>query len=287
MTRSVNGTDSTRVRDCKFRTLRRKPSQSKAPTAKRRIQMIRRCGIAGGTDGSCLHLGPRVVRLSPCAPLPTTRRTHSSACLCSTARLANIIFIVLFNDKPADEEPFWDIVLSAWLGRHPWDTNVQYAIDGLECDCVEEEVSDGEGGLRTRKSQTARYTLDQDGKETTEPEGYVIPVLGFQCQEQFYAIRSRCYQRLAPTTQVLKKKFEEFLAMFVPLYRPTDAPDKYAGNEYIYDEWYLKESLDKLLVSKSESEKLATWYLFCVLHSSDVFAREKLGGIVLAHYETK
>jgi hypothetical protein len=48
MTRSVNATESTRVRGCKFCTLRRKPS----PTAKRRIQITRRCGIAGDIVGS-------------------------------------------------------------------------------------------------------------------------------------------------------------------------------------------------------------------------------------------
>ena len=246
MTRSVNGTDSTRVRDCKFRTLRRKPSQPKAPTAKRRIQIPRRCGIAGGIVSCCRQLEHKLVRLSPCAPLPTARRTHSSACLCSTARFANSIWFVLYQDKYSNEQidgvTFWDIVLRAWRGQSPYERHVAYFIDGLVCKETTNEVSDGEGSSGGLTIYEPIYKEDEHGTPTNEPEGYQCPL--FAGDDQFDEIRATRDQP-DPTTRQLKKKFEEFLQIFVPLYRPAAEPAKYAGLESINDQTGLRRDLQE------------------------------------------
>lgn len=148
-----------------------------------------------------------------------------------------------------------------------------------------EEFTDDSGSSYRLAVQKPVYIMDSDGRETNEPAGYQCPI--FCSDRQFDEIRSTSNQK-SPTTQQLKKKFEEFLEIFVPLYRPVAAPAKYADLESITDQEGLRCDLEeKLLESISTSERLATWYLFCALHDSGVFAREKLGGSVLAHYATR
>jgi hypothetical protein len=226
-----------------------------------------------------------VVRLSPCAHLPTTRRTHSSACWCSTARFANIIYYLLHNDTAeyTDDETFWDIVRSVWTYQKPWTWIVPLEIDGLLCESDDEDIlTSGGEEVKTIRIQRPLYDLDDNGQT---PKGFQNPIFPFETQfDEIRSTSNRGRFPECPTPQQLKKKFEEFLHMFVPLYDP----DKYADLESINDQECLRNELEKLLASNTTSgERLATWYLFCALHASKVFAREKLGGSVLADYPTK
>ncbi len=225
------------------------------------------------------------MRLSPCAPLPTARRTHSSACLCSTARFANCIYYILYNDKArdTDDETFWDIVKSVWTNQKPWTWIVPREIDGVLCESDDENIiTHVDAEAETIRIQRPLYDRDDEDKYTIR--GFKNPIFPFDTQFAEIRSTSNIIGRFpnCPTPQQLKKKFEEFLHMFVPLYRPAADPDKYADLESINDQECLRNELEKLLASNTTSERLATWYLFCALHASKVFAREKCSSSTLS-----
>ena len=68
-------------------------------------------------------------------------------------------------------------------------------------------------------------------------------------------------ERYEPTATVLKKKFDAFLHVLIPLLRPTDNLDKYSGA----DDTREMRDLGGMFKLADPVGK-ATRYLFCVLH---------------------
>ena len=93
----------------------------------------------------------------------------------------------------------------------------------------------------------------------------------------FEDIRFNPPERYEPTATVLKKKFDAFLHVFIPLLRPTENPDKYSGAHDIREMRDLKDTFEL-----TDPVGKATWYLFCVLHKEKLLDHTRIEQYFLA-----
>jgi hypothetical protein len=89
---------------------------------------------------------------------------------------------------------------------------------------------------------------------------------------QFDDIRSNPPDDYRPTSEGLRKKFEEYFDMFLALLRPTDAPERYSAITDICAEAALSSKFNL-----TDAKGKATWYLFCVLHDLGLLAPGNFG----------
>jgi len=166
----------------------------------------------------------------------TTRRAHSSGCLCSIARLAHVM--VGCCDKRQHPDFWHNHVLKCWVGEPPYDV-LRQQVDGL--------LEDVYNGDMRRMSY-------------------------FASDPQFDDIRSNPPDDYRPTSEGLRKKFEEYFDMFLALLRPTDAPERYSAITDICAEAALSSKFNL-----TDAKGKATWYLFCVLHDLGLLAPGNFG----------
>lgn len=89
-------------------------------------------------------------------------------------------------------------------------------------------------------------------------------------------------ERYEPTATVLKKKFDAFLHVLIPLLRPTDNLDKYSGA----DDTREMRDLGGMFKLADPVGK-ATWYLFCVLHKEKLLDPKGIEQYFLAQGTTQ
>ena len=166
----------------------------------------------------------------------TARRAHSSACLCSIARLANVM--VGCGDKRQHPDFWKNHALKCWVGERPYHV-LQQQVDGLV-----EDVYNGE-------MRHMSY---------------------FASDPHFDDIRSNPPDDYRPTSERLRKKFDEYFDMFLALLRPTDATERYSAITDIRAEAALSSKFNL-----TDAKGKATWYLFCVLHYEGLLAPGNFG----------
>jgi len=94
----------------------------------------------------------------------------------------------------------------------------------------------------------------------------------FASDPQFDDIRSNPPDDYRPTSEGLRKKFDEYFDMFLALLRPTDATERYSATTDIRAEAALSSKFNL-----TDAKGKATWYLFCVLHAEGLLVPGNFG----------
>jgi hypothetical protein len=151
------------------------------------------------------------------------------------------------------EPTFWThYALPCWLEADKF-AHLRDKLNGLDADEIQQGPQSGDAS-KLQLYPYFSYDSTFDGIRLNPPEGY------------------------QPTAIVLKKKFDAFLRVFIPLLRPAEDPDKYSDEDDIREIRNLRDTFNL-----EDPVGVATWYLFCVLHREKLLDPAWIMHYLLAH----
>ena len=172
--------------------------------------------------------------------------------MCSISRLAHVLWLM---GTHALEPTFWtDYALPCWLEADDF-AHHRDQLNGLV---------DGE--------------IQQDPQSGHASKLLLYPYFMVTGSSKFDGIRLNPPKGYEPTAIVLKKKFDAFLRVFIPLLWPTEDSDKYSNEDDIREIRNLRDKFDL-----DDPVGVATWYLFCVLHREKFLDPARIVHYLLAH----